>query len=200
EAWHLVVEFKAGTSTGQLIGGTAITMLGTGLLGVIGLGIVGNGVDGDNYYFDCRDLSTAEVTKLRSPPADLPKKLGPFIAQYEAEDGRRVRKVIASNGATHCKICNTFFVPSEEKRWTLLGFSSKLCCAESYGTTSYNQVEQQVLDATASLAPALKEFRQEASFLTIDCTCGNTFELPKNYAGLIRKCPSCGMKIRAPLE
>lgn len=164
-----------------------------GVVGVVALGaLTGVFVYGDfsaeehgpDEIIDFPNLTAEQIMELSDPPREMGKKVLPFVQQYKAGEGKRLRAKMESAGAINCKMCKTFFVPDDAKPWTLLSFCSKLCCAESYGTNSYIRIEDQVLEATASLAPKLKTFKKERSLISVTCTCGHIFDLAKMYAGI----------------
>ncbi len=206
DSWLFTVRYRP-SALDAAANGTLAVISGAGLAGLAAIaGVTVHGdFDADEpdpnlAIVDCNGLSAVDVTQLCSPPAEIEKKIEPFLQKYQASEGDRTKAKMKSQGAVHCKQCNTFFVPGEGKPWSMIGYCCKSCCAESRGTTSYNRIESDVIAEAAGVAPLLKEFKKEQSMISVTCDCGCVYDLAFNYAGVYRKCPQCGSKNLVPMK
>ena len=195
--WHIRAEFDIVEESDS--GNVGMNLLGIGLLAATGSGFTVTGGSKEKSVgkslADVYDITGEELRPLCKPIKLAYDQIAVFVIEKEKAIQR---ERMHERGASHCKMCNILFVPSEDKPWTLAGTCSKSCCAAQHGSSSYVDVEEKISQETKKVSGKLKNFKKESRRIETKCICGHEFSVPKMYEGTMRKCPQCETKTLIP--
>lgn len=199
DTWHIQATYMARHDTAD---GTSLALSAMGLSILTSSGVAIGGplpvekrpING----FDIHDVPGSAMKEIADPAVSPQLKLGAFIQLKRNQQFQLHRQKMEQDGQ-ECQQCGMLFVLNHLKPWTLVGTCSKVCCSARFGVSDYAMIEDQVLEQAQALLPQVKQRQRTSQMIHVVCqACNHAFDLPKMYGGIIRKCPTCGAKVRVP--
>ncbi len=145
-----------------------------------------NSENSPRYLFD--NVSAKEAHEICDSD-DFKSSLLFFAVRRIEAESKAHRESIKERGG-ECSHCGMLFVASPGKPFTLEGYCSSLCRAR--GEKNNPKIPQAREPGESTTSPTA--VRSNPNMRTIECPCGEAFDVQKMFVGTKRPCPSCGQK------
>jgi hypothetical protein len=150
----------------------ATSALGIAAAATIGVGSIQYSTDTSHLIYPA--VPAAIVARINEDPKQRLARLGEYVRTME-------RSKLKDSGGRDCRTCGTLFVPARGQAWHEAGYCSKVCLVKAEGVA-----------AVAPTAARAHASPGRVAAIEVECPSGHRFEVPRSYAGMIRRCPQCG--------
>lgn len=150
----------------------AASALGVAMAATTGLGSIQYSMDSSHLIYP--GVPAAIVARINEDPKQRLARLGEYVRTMQ-------RSKLKESGGRECLSCGALFVPARGQAWQEAGYCSRVCRSQAEGPA-----------AMAPTAARDNSSPARAAAIEVDCPSGHRFEVPRSYAGMIRRCPQCG--------